>query len=111
MWSCIAQPFSLYFSANVRSIKVLNLRAEEYATEVREKYDEEQNIFKIAAEIKEKISQFAGTDDNINEQDYESIAVSKLKTEKYEKYIDELYKNAEITNKIFWYKYSWWYYE
>ena len=47
-------------------------------------------------EIEEKISQFAGTDNDINEEDYESIAVSKLKTEKYEKYIDELYENAEI---------------
>ena len=47
-------------------------------------------------EIEEKISQFAGADDDIDEEDYESVAVSKLKTEKYEKYIDELYEKAEI---------------
>lgn len=47
-------------------------------------------------EIEEKISQFAGASDDIDEDDYESVALSKLKTEKYEKYIEELYKKAEI---------------
>lgn len=47
-------------------------------------------------EVEEKIAQLAGTSDYINEEDYESVALSKLKTEKYEKYIEELYKKAEI---------------
>ncbi len=47
-------------------------------------------------EIEEKISQLAGTSDYIDEEDYESVALSKLKTEKYEKFIEELYKKAEI---------------
>ncbi len=47
-------------------------------------------------EIENKISEFKGGLDSAHEQDFESIAVSKLKTEKYEKYIEELYENAEI---------------
>ncbi len=47
-------------------------------------------------EINEKISELAETVDEALEQDYESIAKSRLKTEKYEKYIDELYEKAEI---------------
>lgn len=47
-------------------------------------------------EIQEKISEMRGTVDDSLEQDLESIAKSRLKTEKYEKYINELYEKAEI---------------
>ncbi len=47
-------------------------------------------------EIQEKISEMSGTVDSSLEQDMESVAKSRLKTEKYEKYIDELYEKAEI---------------
>lgn len=47
-------------------------------------------------EIREKISELNMSDDAYSEQDSESIARSRLKTEKYEKYIDELYEKAEI---------------
>ncbi len=47
-------------------------------------------------EIEEKVSQLAEADTDINEEDYESVALSKLKTEKYENYIEELYKKAKI---------------
>lgn len=47
-------------------------------------------------EIEERISQMGEELDGADDQDFESIAVSKLKTEKYEQYIEELYKEAEI---------------
>lgn len=47
-------------------------------------------------EIQEKISEMRGGAEAYTEQDFESIAKSRLKTEKYEKYIDELYEKAEI---------------
>ena len=47
-------------------------------------------------EIQEMISEISGDIDASLEQDMESIAKSRLKTEKYEKYIDELYEKAEI---------------
>lgn len=47
-------------------------------------------------EIEEKISEIRGTVDASLEQDFESIAKSKLKTEKYEKYVNELCEKAEI---------------
>lgn len=47
-------------------------------------------------EIEEKISEMTKELSSYPEQDYESIAKSKLKSEKYEKYINELYEKAEI---------------
>ncbi len=47
-------------------------------------------------EIQEKISEMREGADASLEQDFESIAKNRLKTEKYEKYIDELYEKAEI---------------
>ncbi len=47
-------------------------------------------------EIEEKISELRGSLSVEYEQDFESIAKSKLKEEKYEKYIDKLYAEAEI---------------
>lgn len=47
-------------------------------------------------EIEEKISEMTKELSSYSEQDYESIAKSRLKSEKYEKYIKELYEKAEI---------------
>lgn len=47
-------------------------------------------------EIQEKISAMTDELSSYQEQDYESIAKSRLKSEKYEKYINELYEKAEI---------------
>ncbi|MBR3588135.1 MAG: hypothetical protein IKL16_01085 [Clostridia bacterium] len=47
-------------------------------------------------EIEEKISEMTKELSSYSEQDYESIAKSRLKSEKYEKYINELYEKAEI---------------
>ena len=47
-------------------------------------------------EIKDRIAEMVTSSENTDEQDYESIAIGKLKTEKYEKYIDELCEKAEI---------------
>lgn len=47
-------------------------------------------------EIEEKISELNESFGEEYAQDAESIAVSRLKTEKYEKYIEELYNKAEI---------------
>ncbi len=47
-------------------------------------------------EIQEKISKMTEEHSSYSEQEYESIAKSRLKSEKYEKYINELYEKAEI---------------
>lgn len=47
-------------------------------------------------EVQEKVSEMAESLDPSLEQDFESIARSSLKTEKFEKYIDELCEKAEI---------------
>ncbi len=47
-------------------------------------------------EIKEKISEMTKELSSYSEKDYENIAKSRLKSEKYEKYINELYEKAEI---------------
>ena len=47
-------------------------------------------------EIEEKISEMTKELSSYPAQDYESIAKSRLKSEKYEKYINELYEKAEI---------------
>lgn len=47
-------------------------------------------------EILDKISAMTGETNQYDSQDKESIAVSRLKTEKYEKYIDGLCEKAEI---------------
>lgn len=50
-------------------------------------------------EIQDKISEIRDEIDPSLEQDCESIAKSRLKTEKYEKYINELCEKAEIKEK------------
>ncbi len=47
-------------------------------------------------EIQDKIDALYGDFEGEYEQDFESIAISRLKTEKYEKYIDELCDKAEV---------------
>lgn len=47
-------------------------------------------------EIQDKIDELSDKFGNENEQDLESIAISRLKTEKYEKYIDALCEEAEV---------------
>lgn len=47
-------------------------------------------------EIEEKISEMTKELSSYPAQDYESIAKSRLKSEKYEKYINDLYEKAEI---------------
>ena len=47
-------------------------------------------------EIREKISEMTAELSSYSEEDYINIAKSKLKTEKYEKYINELYEKAVV---------------
>ena len=56
----------------------------------------EDKLEPTEAEIKAKISEMTKELTSFSEQEYENIAKSRLKSEKYEQYINELYEKAEI---------------
>lgn len=78
----MSQFYTYYFQNGVLELK--NIYAEEKLAPTQEEID---------AKIKEITAQHI---DGVNTQDYESVARDQLKTEKYDLYIEQLRKNAEI---------------
>ena len=78
----MSQFYTYYFQNGVMELK--NIYAEGKLEPTQEEIDEK---------INEIIDQYA---DDIDKQDYESIARDQLKTEKYDAYIAQLRKEAEI---------------
>ena len=81
----MSQFYSYYLQNGIMELK--NIYSEEKLKPTEEEI--EQKIIELNEE-------FENSEDEVLVQDYENVAKDKLKTEKYEAYIAELRKNAEI---------------